>query len=117
MLVEVEMPKQSTCLTCQGSGEVGSDSGPQPCPDCFGGGRALSPATRVDWKLTAIESTCSRLGRDGEADVLWLIHEVRRSRAALLQILARCQDADESDQTARAVKYEANEALELYDPK
>lgn len=112
-----EMPKgSSTCLSCQGSGEIGTDSGPEPCPDCFGAGKALSAGTRLEWRLSKIESSCSRLGRDGEADVLWLVHELRRSRAALLQILARCQDADDADTTARAIKYEANEALELYDP-
>jgi hypothetical protein len=67
--------------------------------------------------MSKIESTCSRLGRDAEADVLWLVHELRRSRAALLQILARCQDADDADATAREIKYAANEALEVYDPK
>jgi hypothetical protein len=118
MLLGAEMSKNgSACLSCQGSGEVGTDSGPLPCPDCFGAGKALSPGIRLEWRLSQIESTCARLGRDGEADVLWLVHEVRRSRAALLQILARCQDADDADATARAVKYEANAALELYDPK
>ncbi len=115
-MLQPDMSKGATCLSCQGSGEVGTDSGPQPCPDCFGAGKALSPGTRLEWRLRKIESTCNRLGRDGEADVLWLVHELRRSRAALLQILARCQDADDGDATARAIKYEANEALELYDP-
>jgi DnaJ-class molecular chaperone len=115
MLLET-MSKASVCLTCQGSGEIGTDSGPDPCPDCFGAGKALSPGTRLDWRLSKIESTSNRLGRDAEADVLWLVHELRRNRAALLKIFARCQDADEGDVTARDVKYEANEALELYDP-
>jgi len=41
---------------------------------------------------------------------------VRRSRDVLVRILARCQDAEETDATARDVKYQANEALGLYDP-
>jgi hypothetical protein len=110
------MTKATACLTCQGSGEIGTDSGPDPCPDCFGAGEALSPGTRLEWRLRKIESTSNRLGRDAESDVLWLVHELRRNRAALLQILARCQDADEGDAHARAIKYAANEALEIYDP-
>lgn len=117
-MLQPDMSKAaSVCLSCQGSGEVGTDSGPEPCPDCFGGGKALSAGTRLEWRMSQIETTCGRLGRDAEADVLWLVHELRRSRAALLQILARCQDADDADATAREIKYAANEALEVYDPK
>ena len=117
MLIAEQMSKASLCLTCQGSGEIGTDSGPDPCPDCFGAGKALSPGTRLEWRLRKIEDTSNRLGRDAESDVLWLVHELRRHRSALMQIMARCQDADEADGTARAVRFEANEALELYDPK
>lgn len=107
----------ATCLTCQGSGEVGTDSGPEPCPDCFGGGKAVSPGARLEWRLTRIESGSARRDRETEADLRWLVHELRRCRAALLQILSRCQDADDDDATARAIKYAANEALEIYAPK
>jgi len=48
---------------------------------------------------------------------VWLVHELRQSRGALLRILARCQDADDSDATARDLKFLANEALGLYKPK
>jgi hypothetical protein len=48
--------------------------------------------------------------------VLWLVHELRRGREALVRILARCQDADDTDSVARDVKYQANDALGLYDP-
>ena len=116
MLV-MTVSKASVCLTCQGAGEIGTDSGPDPCPDCFGAGKALSPGTRLEWRLSKIESTSNLLGRDAEADVLWLAHELRRSRSALLQIFSLCQDADDGDGTAKAIKYAANEALELYDPK
>ena len=94
-------PMPTQCLTCQGSGEVGTDSGPEPCPDCFGGGGAVTPGARVEWRLSRIETRATRLDAETAADLRWLIHEVRRSRAALLQILARCQDADDSDQTAQ----------------
>ena len=44
----------------------------------------------------------------------WLVNELRGTREALVQILARCQDAAESDALAQDVKYRANEALGVY---
>jgi hypothetical protein len=49
------------------------------------------------------------------ADIAWLIHELRKSRRALMAILTRCQDADDGDAFAAAIRYAANEALGLYD--
>lgn len=109
-------PLESACLTCHGTGESVTEIGPQPCPDCFGAGKAQSPNTKLEWRLREIERTCAQLGRESATDVLWLIHELRVSRAALLEILTCCQDADESNLTARDVRYRANAALKLYDP-
>jgi hypothetical protein len=39
---------------------------------------------------------------------------VRRSRDALLQIFARCQDAPDDDSLAADVRYVANGSLGLY---
>jgi hypothetical protein len=112
------MPKPvNTCVTCYGAGETFTESGPQPCPDCFGAGEALSHGTKVEWRLRRIETSSAEWDRDAHATVLWLIHELRRSREALVRILTRCQDAEGTDATARDVKYLANEALELYEPK
>jgi hypothetical protein len=105
----------SGCLTCNGAGEVGSESGPQPCPDCFGAGEALDRSTKVEWRLRRIEGTCHEWGRDAESAARWLAHELRIHRQALLQILTRCQDTDTADSTAQDVKYLANEALKLYE--
>jgi hypothetical protein len=111
------MPKPvDSCLTCYGAGETVTESGPQVCPDCFGEGSALSRSTKLEWRLREIERTSRHSGRETESDVLWLIHELRGSRDALLRILARCQDAEDSNAVARDVKYQANEALGLYDP-
>ena len=63
-----------------------------------------------------IEDTYRRAERETANDVLWLVNEVSQAREALMRILARCQDADEADATAREVKYAANEALGVYDP-
>jgi hypothetical protein len=105
-----------SCLTCYGAGETVTEAGPQICPDCFGAGRSLSHSTKLEWRLREIERVYRQSGRETEADVLWLVHELRRNRDALLRILARCQDADESDVVARDVKFQANEALGIYDP-
>jgi hypothetical protein len=50
--------------------------------------------------LPEIERVHRDSGREIQADILWLVHELRQSRAALLWILARCHDADVSDTTA-----------------
>lgn len=102
------------CLTCYGAGETVTEAGPLPCPDCYPDGTP-SPSTQVEWRLREIEAVYRRSGRETEPDVLWLVHELRQSRVALLRILARCQDADESDASAREVKFLANEALRLYE--
>jgi hypothetical protein len=108
---------EKACLTCYGAGETVTENGPQACPDCFGAGKALSQNTKVEWRLREIEHTCARLGREAETEVLWLVHELRRSRATLLDIFTRCQDADEADAVARDIRHQANLALQLYDPK
>jgi hypothetical protein len=107
---------EGACLTCYGSGETVTESGAQVCPDCFGEGRALGHGTRIEWRLRDIERVFRGSGIETEADVLWLVHELRRSREALTRILARCQDAEASDPAIHDVKYAANEALGLYDP-
>jgi hypothetical protein len=113
---EVEQAANA-CLTCHGAGELGTDSGPAGCPDCFGAGKALSQGTKWEWRLREIERTSPQLGREAETDVRWLARELRRNRAALIEILSLCQDAEEGDPTAREIRYKANAALELYDPK
>ncbi|HZU83810.1 MAG TPA: hypothetical protein VE987_12875 [Polyangiaceae bacterium] len=107
--------QHAACLTCYGAGETVTESGPQACPDCFGEGRAPSRGAKLEWRLREIERAHRHSGRETEGDVLWLAHELRRGREALVRILARCQDADDSDGLARDVKYLANDALGLYE--
>jgi hypothetical protein len=111
------LPPKGPCLTCNGTGESVSERGPETCPDCFGEGQTLSQGAKLEWRLRELERHYRGSGRETEADVLWLVNEVRRCRESLLRILARCQDADESDATAREVKFQANDALGLYDPQ
>jgi hypothetical protein len=113
-----DMPKPvDACLTCYGAGETVTENGAEACPDCFGEGHALSRGTKLEWRLREMERVYRLSGRETESDILWLIHELRGSRDALVRVLARCQDAEDSNLVARDVKYEANEALGLYDPR
>jgi hypothetical protein len=103
------------CLTCYGAGEIAGENGPRTCPDCFGEATELSHHTRNEWRLSALEQTYRNSGGEPAADVLWLVHEVRRSQEVLVRILARCQDAPDSDTVAQYVRYEANQALGFYE--
>jgi hypothetical protein len=105
-----------TCLTCYGAGETVSEDGPQTCTDCFGEGRALRQAAKLEWRLREIERAAASADREAAAELLWLVHEVRRGREALTRILARCQDAGDREPLAHDVTFEANEALGLYPP-
>lgn len=115
----METPTQkagTACLTCYGTGEAATDGAPETCPDCYGEGRALGRSTKLEWRLRAIESAYRNAERETAGDVLWLVNELRQTREALLRILARCQDEADSNVAARDVKYQANEALGLYEP-
>jgi hypothetical protein len=107
------------CLTCYGTGEAATDSGPETCPDCFGEGKAVghgAHGAKLEWRLRAIEKAYRLAESETRADLQWLVNELRSTREALVHILARCQDAGESDTLAQDVKYRANEALGIYDP-
>jgi hypothetical protein len=104
------------CLTCYGEGEIAGDAGPTACPDCFGDGKPLGRGAKLEWRLREIERAHRGSGVEGAADVLWLVHELRRSREALVGIMTRCQDADDGDTFAAEIRYRTNEALGLYDP-
>lgn len=103
------------CASCHGGGEIGTDYGPVTCPDCFGEGRQLGSLERIEWRLRDIERNHKSGTHGCEPDVHWLIHELRRSREALVHILARCQDESAGPpELAAAVQFAANRALGLY---
>ena len=116
----MKQPHQSTekCATCLGEGEIGTENGPVSCPDCFGEGRQLALAERVEWRMRDIERAHRGDSHGCARDMNWLVFELRRSRDALQRILARCQDEDAEDAgnaLAKEVKFVANEVLELYE--
>lgn len=108
------MTTPDVCLTCYGRGETASEHGPTVCPDCFGDGKPPARGTRVEWRLRELETQCRDDKDERARDITWLVHELRGARDALVRVLARCADADESDDVAREVKFIANEALGVY---
>jgi hypothetical protein len=105
-----------SCLTCYGTGEVVTELGGQACPDCYGNGKPFGRGATMEWRLRDIERAHRGSGRESEGDVLWLVHELRRSREALMRIVALCGDAGGGDNLAFEVKHLANEVLGLYEP-
>jgi hypothetical protein len=108
------------CATCLGEGEIGTENGPVSCPDCFGEGRRLALAERVEWRMRDIERAHRGDTHGCSRDMNWLVFELRRSREALQRILARCQDEDAegaANTLAAEVKFVANQILELYEPR
>lgn len=103
-----------TCATCYGQGEIVTDQGPLVCRDCMGHGKLAGRLELFEWRLRELEQGHRRSAHGCEDDVRWLAAEVRRSRDALLQIFARCQDAADSDMLAAEVRHLANGSLGLY---
>jgi hypothetical protein len=93
-----------------------SGGAPEVCPDCFGEGKLRRGDARLEWRLRAVERAyAEHADAETRTDVLWLVSEVRRSHEALVRILARCQDADDTSPCARDVMRDAIDALALYE--
>lgn len=107
--------EKGTCLSCLGSGEISSERGPTGCPDCDGTGKIGSIFRTNEQRLRQIEATVSRTSGEAAVDINWLVVELRRSRDALLKILTAAQDGDESDSLLAQIRFEANEALGVYE--
>jgi hypothetical protein len=108
-------PETAICLTCHGAGEIPTDFGPEVCPDCQGDQRSPGRRQLLEWRLRDIEHVHLGQGHSYEADVRWLVHQVRRSREALVQILSRCLDAEPGPFVAE-VEHTVNAALDYYEP-
>ena len=77
------------CQSCLGTGEVGSEFGPESCPDCGGAGFLPSPHVLVEW----------------------------RARDALTKINALANELDDGGGIATRIRFTANQALRLYTVK
>lgn len=106
----------SKCASCYGQGEVPTDLGSLACPDCGGTGVLPPHDVLVEWRLRAIEKAHGEPPGETAQDVRWLAFELRRSRAALVQVLALGHDLSDEDPIARRIRFVANEALGVYQP-
>jgi hypothetical protein len=107
-------PAPDSCATCYGQGEIVTDQGPLLCRDCMGHGKVAGRPELIEWRLRDIEQSHPGSAHGCDDDVRWLVTELRRSREALTQIFARCQDAAEDDALAADIRYVANGTLGLY---
>jgi hypothetical protein len=102
------------CGSCYGQGEVPTDAGPAACPDCGGTGVLPPQDVLVEWRLRAIEKAHGDQRTESAQDVRWLAFELRRSRAALLQVLALSHDLGDDEPLATRIRFLANDALGVY---
>lgn len=89
-----------------------TEQGPEACPDCYGEPKK-APSELVEWRLRDIERAHNGTAHGCEAEMRWLIFQVRKQRQALMHILSRCQDEGATTFVAE-LKHIANEALGLY---
>ena len=90
--------------------------GASVCPDCLGHGRAPRGAV-MEWRLRDLERAHAGHKHGCENDIQWLVHELRRHRDALIEVLTRCQDAGDTSAVVVDIRHVANEALGLYQPE
>jgi len=90
--------------------------GLEACPDCGGTGSLPPRDVLVEWRLRAIEKSYAQAQSQASVDVGWLAFELRRSREALLKIMALAQD-DAGSAELKRIRFVANDALGVYDPK
>jgi hypothetical protein len=102
------------CESCYGEGSLPTDQGPMACPDCGGSGVLPRPDTHVEWRLREAERTFGVGSEESAQAVRWLAFELRRARAALMEVLALSGELPDSAELVR-LRFSANRALSLYD--
>ena len=112
-------PSSRACLTCWGEGEISTENGPDLCPDCEGDGKQPVPHELAERRLRDLEVKLASQeeGDEGQeqSDLRWLVHELRASRKALLHIFTICQDQGDDPPVIRDIKFQANDALGLFE--
>lgn len=115
--METVNQKSNACLTCYGEGEVSGDYGSTACPDCGGAGILPPQNVLADWRISAIEKHYHGQPTQAAQDINWLAFELRRTRHALMQVLALAQDAAQDSAVAHRIQFLANDALCVYRPE
>lgn len=101
------------CVTCRGTGETGSEFGPETCQDCAGLGSLPSATVLTERRLRELERIHAEQGEFAR-DMRWLVSEVRRGQHALMQILAASQEVPEGDPIGAKIRFLSNEVLGMY---
>ena len=110
-----EESRGPTCMTCWGTGEGMTSSGPSDCPDCGGAGVLPSRGVLVEWRARDVERAHARGDDEAAVHVRWLLAELRNARRALNEIIALAHDVDDQDRIAQRIRFVANRALGTYD--
>ncbi|MDX2023753.1 MAG: hypothetical protein SF187_26175 [Deltaproteobacteria bacterium] len=108
---------QGKCLTCLGTGEVGSLNGPIGCTDCDGTGRPPRRHLLTERRIREIETRFRADSTQAGIDVTWLAFELRRAREALMKILTMTGEPPMQDKTALQLWHTANNVLGVYEPE
>jgi hypothetical protein len=107
--------KGPTCMTCYGTGEAVTGSGPSDCPDCGGSGILPSRGVLVEWRARDVERAHAKGDDETAMHVRWLLAELRNARSALNEIIALAHDVDDRDRIAQRIRFVANRALGTYE--
>lgn len=110
-------PLQGKCLTCLGTGEVGSIHGAVGCADCDGTGRPPRRHLLTERRLREIETRFRSDQTQTGIDVSWMAFELRRAREALMKILTMTGEPKLEDSTVSQVWHRANDVLGVYEPE
>ena len=109
-----QLPK---CVSCHGTGEMPTESGPTDCPDCGGAGFLPSPNVLSDWRARDIERALTAGSQPESADVRWLLAQFRVARTALTEIVALAHDIHDPDAIAVRIRATAHRALGFHQSK
>lgn len=109
----MEAPSSRICVSCLGTGEMGSEVGLESCPDCGGAGYLPSYDVLVDWRARDIERSHEARDSSAKSDIQWLAAELRRARAALLSVFTLANEGEDSE-VKRAIRFAANRVLQIH---
>jgi hypothetical protein len=104
------------CMSCYGTGETVTNTGPADCPDCGGSGILPTRGVLIEWRARDVERAHGSGDDEAAVHVRWLVSELRSARGALNEIIALAHDLDEdSDRIAQRIRFVANRALGTYE--
>jgi hypothetical protein len=107
--------KDPSCMTCYGTGEAATGTGPADCPDCGGSGVLPPRGVLVEWRARDVERAHAKGDDETAMHVRWLLAELRNARRALNEIIALAHDVDDEDRIAQRIRFVANRALGTYE--